>query len=121
VPYKDVIPLFAGCSLYVLASRTEAMGRVLLEAMACRKPVIASNVGGVPYVIEDGYNGLLFEKENVDDLAEKIKLVLSDNELAEKLAENGYMYVRKNLSEKNYINNYKNMINFLIETDNDQL
>ena len=114
VPYKDIIPLFAGCSLYVLASRTEAMGRVILESMACRKPVIASNVGGVPYVIKDGYNGLLFEKENIEDLAEKIKLVLSDHELAEKLAGNGYLYVQKYLSEKNYINNYKNMITHLV-------
>ena len=110
VPYKDVIPLFLGCSLYVLASRTEAMGKVLLEAMASRKPIIASNVGGVHAVIKDGYNGLLFETENVEDLAEKIKLVLTDNDLAEKLAQNGYQYVQEKLSEENYINNYSGMI-----------
>ena len=110
IPYKDVIPLMTKCSLYVLASRTDASPRVLREAMASKKPIIASNIDGVPDLIKDGFNGLLFEKENIEDLAEKIKLVLSNTELAEKLAQNGYQYVQKNLSEKCYIEHYKGMI-----------
>ena len=81
----------AGCSLFVLPSRTEAMGRVLLEAMACKKPIIASNVGGIPEIIKDGYNGLLFESENVDDLAEKIRLVLSNKKYPTMLRNNGIL------------------------------
>ena len=50
--YDKVIKLMAGCSLFILPSRTEAMGRVLLEAMACKKPIIASNVGGIPEIIK---------------------------------------------------------------------
>ena len=111
VYYDAVIPLITGCSLYVLASRTEAMGRVLLEAMASKKPIIASNVGGVSSIIKDGFNGLLFEKENVDDLAEKISLILSDKKKAAFLALNGYEYVQSQLSEQCYIDNYKKLIN----------
>jgi len=115
VPHKDVIPLMTKCSLYVLASRTDASPRVLREAMASKKPIIASNIDGVPDLIKDGFNGLLFEKENVEDLAEKIKLILSNTKLAESLAQNGYQYVQKNLSEKCYIDHYKRMIDSTME------
>jgi glycosyltransferase involved in cell wall biosynthesis len=116
VYYQDVIPIMANCSLYVLASRTEAMGRVLIEAMACRKPIIASNVGGVSSIIKDGYNGLLFEKENVYDLADKMRYLLSNPEEAKRLGVNGFKYVLENLSEECYKNNYRKMIyNTLIE------
>ena len=98
------------CSLYVLASRTEAMGRVLLEAMASEKPIIASNVDGVPTVIRDGYNGLLFVSESVDDLADKMRTVLSDKQRATTLARNGLEYVMSNLSEACYLNKYQEMV-----------
>ncbi|MHA1335553.1 MAG: glycosyltransferase, partial [Promethearchaeota archaeon] len=68
VIYKDVIKLMTECTIYVLASRTDSSPRVLREAMASKKPIIASNVDGVPNIIKDGFNGLLFESENVDDL-----------------------------------------------------
>jgi len=110
VHYDAVIQLMTRCSLYVLASRTEAMGRVLLEAMASKKPIVASNVGGVPSVVKDGFNGLLFESENVDDLAEKISLILSDKAKATMLADNGYEYVQSHLAEQSYIANYRKMI-----------
>ena len=89
VNYSEVIKLMEGCSLFILPSRTEAMGRVLLEAMASKKPIIASNVDGIPTYIKDGYNGLLFESENVDDLAEKMHTVMSDENYARQLADNG--------------------------------
>ncbi len=110
VYYHDIIPIMANCSLYVLASRTEAMGRVLIEAMACRKPIIASNVGGVYSIIKDGYNGLFFENENVHDLAEKMRRLLSCPDDADRLAGNGYQYVQENLTEDCYLNNYRNAI-----------
>ncbi len=117
VNYKEVIPLMAKCSLYVLASRTEAMGRVLIEAMACKKPIIACDVGGVSCIVKNGFNGLLFEKENVDDLAEKIKIVLSDQKLAFELAENGYQFVQAMLSEKCYVQNFRNMIEKVVKNN----
>ena len=108
--YDKVVKLMAGCSLFILPSRTEAMGRVLLEAMACEKPIIASNVGGIPEVIKNGYNGLLFKSENVNDLADKIRLVLSNKKFASVLGNNAYVYVKEKLSEECYAKNYINMI-----------
>ena len=85
----DQMPEHIGsCGIFVLASRTEAMGRVLLESMAAGKPRIGANVGGIPSVIEDGKDGLLFQKASSVDLAEKLKLLMGDSALRRKLGEN---------------------------------
>ena len=73
----------------VFPSRYESFGIVLLEAMACGKPVVASNVGGIPFVVEDGKTGLLFESGNVEDLAEKVIFLLQNEELRKKMGEAG--------------------------------
>ena len=57
--------------------------------MAAGKPVIGSRVGGVPYYIREGETGLIFESENVDELAEKLRLLLSSPELQARLGQNG--------------------------------
>ena len=73
----------------VFPSIYEPFGIVLLEAMACGKPVVASNVGGIPFVVEEGKTGLLFESGNVKDLADKIMTILKNEELREKMGEAG--------------------------------
>ena len=110
VHYDDVIPLMCGCSLYVLASRTDSSPRVLREAMAAGKPIVASDIDGVPEIVRDGYNGLLFEKENVDDLAQKMRKVLSRPEFADELARNGVRFVHEHLSEECYAKRFAEMI-----------
>ena len=110
VPHDEAIKLLSRCTLFILPSRTEAMGRVLLEAMACKKPIIASNVDGIPTYIKHEFNGLLFESENAEDLAFKISLLLRNPDFAKQLAENGYKYVHEYFSEKRYIENFKNMV-----------
>ena len=78
--------------------------------MAWKEPIIASNVDGIPIYIKHGYNGLLFESENVDDLAEKMRTIFSDENYAKQLAENGYEYVHERLSEDCYVKKFCNMI-----------
>lgn len=114
VYYDEVVGLMANCTIYVLASRTESMGRVLIEAMACKKPIVASRVGGVPYIIKNRYNGLLFESENCQDLAMKISELLTDINLRKKLSENGRQHAIKLFSEKCYAQNYKKMAEELL-------
>lgn len=116
VDYERVIPLMARCSVYVLASRTDSSPRVLREAMAAGKPIIASDIDGVPMLIRNGYNGLLFRKEDTDDLAEKIRLILHNQSLACELARNGLEYVQKHLSEGVYIRDYRRTIESLLSS-----
>lgn len=102
VPHDAAMELMARCSIFVLPSRTEAMGRVLLEAMATCKPVIASRVGGIPHYVRDGETGLLFRSEDVDDLADKMQKLMSNSALADTLAHNAQQYVTRHLSEEEY-------------------
>lgn len=104
--YEQIIPEFENCRIFVLPSRTEAMGRVLIEAMACGKPVIGSNVGGIPGVIEDGVNGFLFESENHEMLAEKMRRILDNDELAQSMGESGYKIASEKYSTRRYAELY---------------
>jgi len=71
--------------LTVISSRYENFGNNLLEPMAYGCPTVASGIGGNPEIMESGRNGLLFEVENPDDLAEKALSLLGDEALAERL------------------------------------
>lgn len=79
---EDLVKYYNLCDLFVLPSidKSEAFGLVLLEAMACAKPVVASNLPGVRSVFEDGKQGYFMESKNVDDLKNKIKVIFSDEE-----------------------------------------
>lgn len=89
------VKIIGACSVYVLASRTDAAPVVVREAMAARKPIIASAVGGVPYFIRDNDTGLLFEPQNEADLAAKLSLLLKDAALRERLAARAYERVKE--------------------------
>ncbi len=110
---EEAYAAISRCRVFVLASRTEAMGRVLLEAMAAGRPIVASRVDGIPHYVEDGVNGLLFESENVADLAEKLDRVLSDAELRRTLGANGRRIVMEQYSEAAYA---RSMVTMFYET-----
>jgi len=75
-----------GATALVLPSRSEGMGRVIVEAFCRARPVVATRVGGIPDLVEDDRNGLLVEPGDTPALAEAIVRVLSDRELAERLS-----------------------------------
>jgi glycosyltransferase involved in cell wall biosynthesis len=68
---------------------------VLLEAMACKKPIVASNVGGIPEIIKDGENGLLVPKDNPLKLAQAIIKLLKNDKLSNTIANNAFTHVKK--------------------------
>jgi glycosyltransferase involved in cell wall biosynthesis len=72
-------------TVLVLPSRSEGMGRVVVEAFCRGRGVVASRVGGIPDLVEDGRNGILVAPGDPAALADAIVLVLSDHELAERL------------------------------------
>ncbi|HWG90840.1 MAG TPA: glycosyltransferase family 4 protein [Candidatus Thermoplasmatota archaeon] len=80
---------FAACDVFCLPSEYEAFGIVLLEAMACGKPCVATRVGGSPDVVRDGQEGLLVPYGDVPALAKALERVLSDPKLAAELGQRG--------------------------------
>lgn len=92
----EVSEIIATFDVAVLPSFFEGMGRVLLEAMAMEKPVVASRVGGIPDLVEHGINGFLVRPGNVQELAGALKKILNDEGLARKMGVRG----RKRIKEK---------------------
>ena len=78
----DLVPWLSAANLLLLPSAQESFGLAALEAMACGVPVIASRLGGLPEIIEDGVTGFLRDKDDVDGMAAQGVAVLSNASLA---------------------------------------
>lgn len=109
MPWRQAMEYMAKCKFLVLASRSEAMGRVWLEAMALGKPVICSAVDGVVHYVKHEQNGLLFKSEDVSELAACMERLLSDEVLYERLANEGYRYAHEELNEYHYAEEYNRL------------
>ncbi len=83
---ENVNELLALSDLMLMPSEMESFGLAALEAMACRVPAVATRVGGVPELIEDGVNGLLYEVGDVDGMAAGAISILSDPALLERMS-----------------------------------
>jgi len=88
VPYHSVKDQLSNASIFVLPSRSEGLPNVLLQAMAAGLPIVATRVGGIPSLIRDGENGLLVTADDPEELAEAIKKLLMNRDLAERLGRN---------------------------------
>lgn len=82
---SEVAKYYHASDIFVLPSYAEGMPNALLEAMACGLPVIASRIGGVVDVVEDGKSGILFEPGDVTGLASAMVRLLKDDELRHKI------------------------------------
>lgn len=91
---QDLQEFFSIMDLLVLPSLTEGLPNVVLEAFACAKPVVATRVGGVPEIVEDGVNGFLVPPANPRLLAEAIINCLSSKGLGRSFGEAGYQKVK---------------------------
>ena len=109
VYYDEIVTEFKRCYCFALASRSEGLPRVLIEAMAGGKPVVASRVGGIPELVEDGVNGFLFEKENSEELAGRLSLLLGDEDRAREMGGRGREFVERNLSSAVYTERLKEL------------
>lgn len=108
----DIYNILNQSYITVLPSHSEGLGLSILESMAYRKMVIATNVGGIPEVINHNYNGFLIEDNDSDMLAKYIEICLDDVELVNKMNENAY---NKVLNEFNIDITIRNLLNMIEE------
>jgi N-acetyl-alpha-D-glucosaminyl L-malate synthase BshA len=82
-----VVPLLSESDVFLLTSSQESFGLAGLEAMACGVPVVASRVGGLPEVVEDGITGFLHHPEDLDGMAQSVVKLLTDRVLRKRVAD----------------------------------
>jgi len=85
---------YAAAEVVVMPSHYESFGMVALEAMACGTPVIASRVGGLAHLIQEGVTGYFVPAQDPEALAEKLRLLFIDNELRARFGSQAAAYAR---------------------------
>ena len=95
---EGVIPLLSAADVFLLPSAQESFGLAALEAMACEVPVVASDVGGLPEVIEHGRTGFLHEADDLDGMAASAVQLLEDPGLHARIARNARQQVADQFS-----------------------
>jgi glycosyltransferase involved in cell wall biosynthesis len=104
VSTSDMPSLYNTASVYAAPSFEDSLGIRILEAMSCRRPVVASDIGGVHEIVTDQRNGLLVKPGRVDKLAEKIVELLKNRELREKIASASQQTVLERFSSRRMAN-----------------
>jgi D-inositol-3-phosphate glycosyltransferase len=98
---QDKLPYYySAATLLVMPSHYESFGMVALEAMACGTPVIASEVGGLAYLVKDGETGFTIPDQDPEALCEKISLLLNDHELHATMSQQAVAYAQDYAWEK---------------------
>jgi len=95
---KDLAALYAACDCFVLPSLWEPFGIVVVEAMATGKPVVGTDIGGIPEIIAHGKNGFLVQPRDARALAERIAFVLENPKAAKKMGAEGRKIAVKNFT-----------------------
>jgi D-inositol-3-phosphate glycosyltransferase len=98
---QDDLPYYySAASVLVLPSHYESFGMVALEAMACGTPVVASQVGGLAYLIQDGLTGYVVPDGNPEILGERLTKIISNPNLRQHMGENAAAYAKEYAWEK---------------------
>lgn len=102
---QNIIKYFNQIDILIHPSINEPFGKVLLEAMALEKPVVAYNCGAPKEIIINNQTGFLVEKNNLNELAEKTEILIKNFSLRKKFGEAGRRIVEQKFGMQNYINN----------------
>jgi glycosyltransferase involved in cell wall biosynthesis len=107
---EDVGEQMRGCYALVNAARSEAMGRIHVEAMACGKPIVATRTNGALECVDDGQTGLLCAIDDVEDLAAKLDELLSNPNRASQMGRAAKIRMEKMFSEHVTTERYHAMV-----------
>lgn len=118
VAYKEVPIELAKLDVYVALSREESFGVAIIEAGAVGKPVVVSNVGGLPEVVEDGQTGFIVPTEDPLAASIVIEKLIRDHSLREKIGTAGQLHVSDNYNWNVCLDNMKNLYGQMIKDFN---
>lgn len=108
---ENVRSFLASLHFLVVPSRMDNLPTVALEALSVGTPVIASNTGGLQDIVEDGYNGYLFDKENVDMLAKKMAWLIEHEDKRNEMSVHARVSFEKKYSINNLLERFEILLN----------
>lgn len=101
---NDIKDFLRNIDIFVLPSHSEGFGVSVAEAMALGVPVIATNVGGIPEIIENNEDGIIVNPESPNDLANAIEVLATNGDLRNKFSKKGKEYIVNNFSKEKMLN-----------------
>jgi len=113
VPFNKVADYHNQLSIAVYVSKVESFGVSILESSACEKPVVVSDVGGLPEVVENDVTGFIIKANDIEETTDAIGKLIQDRELREKLGVAGRVRVKDKFDWQKNVND---MINFYDQT-----
>jgi len=114
LPYHNMPYAYIASDIFVLPTLAEGMSRSIMEAMACGKPVVATNVGGNPELVSKD-RGLLVEPKNILPLKDAIQNLLTEERLCVSMGKRGREFVVKNLSVEKRLESFLNVYDKLTQ------
>jgi glycosyltransferase involved in cell wall biosynthesis len=97
---RDIANVIGACDVVALPSSKEGLSIAVMEAMALRRPVIATNIAGMPELVRDGKTGLLIPPEDVGALADALRKLLGDADFAARMAQQGRAFMEQNFDQR---------------------
>ena len=114
--HSDMPAIYAAMDIFVLPSLNEGLPMTILEAMAASKPVIATRVGAIPKVIQDGETGLLVDPGDTDGLRNALTRLLTDSDLCRRIGSAGHDWVSCNYTSEAMALKYRQMYDDVLGT-----
>jgi len=113
---KELRKFYQRADVVVVPSTVkEAFGLVILEAMAARTPVVASNIGGIPNIVKDGKTGFLVHPRSSKEIAEKVNKILINEKLRQAMRERCYKLIEEKFTWEKTTNNIRESYNQIIK------
>jgi len=106
IPNYELPKYYNSSDIFVLSSLKESLGVVMVEAAACKKPIVSTRTIGAQELVIDGFNGYIVNIKDYKEFAEKIKILLNDSVLRKTMGENNYQH----LSRLGYLEANQNLL-----------
>ena len=109
VDSQELISKYSTANLFILPSKSEGLGRVIIEAQSTACPVLISSDTGMTDLVIENETGFIFENNNEIDLTEKLKFIIENYEHATQTGANARLFVKENFSTENFEFGYKKL------------
>ena len=113
IPSKELIKKYSSANLFILPSKSEGLGRVIIEAQSTACPVLVSSNTGMTDLIIENETGYIFENNNKQDLKDKIEYIIKNYDTAVQAGLNSREFVKDNQSVKNFEFGYKKLFDLV--------